>query len=76
VLLVVSLGVLIGLVVGIAFAAQLFASAEVAGVELTIPWDRLGFIFLVTYAAVLLASAVPVLRAARIRPSEALRVME
>ena len=76
VLLVVSLGVLIGLVVGIAFAAQLFASAEVAGVELTIPWDRLGLIFLVTYAAVLLASVVPVIRAARIRPSEALRVME
>jgi putative ABC transport system permease protein len=76
VLLVVSLGVVIGLVVGIAFAAQLFASSAVAGVELTIPWDRLGVIFLITYAAVLLASIVPVLRAARIRPSEALRMME
>jgi len=76
VLLVVSLGVVIGLVVGIAFAAQLFASSEIAGVTLTIPWDRLGIIFLITYAAVLLASIVPVLRAARIRPSEALRMME
>jgi len=76
VLLVVSLGVVIGLVVGIAFAAQLFASSELAGVELTIPWDRLGIIFLITYAAVLLASILPVLRAARIRPSEALRMME
>jgi putative ABC transport system permease protein len=76
VLLVVSLGVVIGLVVGIAFAAQLFASSAVAGVTLTIPWDRLGIIFLITYAAVLLASIVPVLRAARIRPSEALRMME
>jgi ABC-type lipoprotein release transport system permease subunit len=60
----------------IAFAAQLFASASVAGVELTVPWDRLGVIFLITYAAVLLASIVPVTRAARIRPSEALRMME
>jgi len=76
VLLVVSLGMLIGLVVGIAFAAQLFASSELAGVTLTIPWDRLGIIFLVTYVAVLLASIFPVLRAARIRPSEALRMME
>ena len=76
VLLVVSLGVVIGLVVGIAFAAQLFASSELAGVTLTIPWDRLGVIFLITYGAVLLASVVPVLRAARIRPSEALRMME
>ena len=76
VLLVVSLGVVIGLVVGIAFAAQLFASAEVTGVELTIPWDRLGIVVLITYAAVLLASIFPVLRAARIRPSEALRMME
>ena len=76
VLLVVSLGMLIGLVVGIAFAAQLFASSELAGVTLTIPWDRLGIIFLVTYVAVLLASVFPVLRAARIRPSEALRMME
>ncbi|HKZ48685.1 MAG TPA: FtsX-like permease family protein [Thermoplasmata archaeon] len=76
VLLVVSLGVVIGLVVGIAFAAQLFSSSEIAGVELTIPWNRLGLIFLITYAAVLLASVIPVLRAARIRPAEALRVME
>ena len=76
VLLVVSLGMLIGLVVGIAFAGQLFASSELAGVTLTIPWDRLGIIFLVTYVAVLLASIFPVLRAARIRPSEALRMME
>ena len=41
--------------------------------ELVVPWLNLGIIFLVVYAVALVATLAPAMRAARIRPAEALR---
>ena len=44
-----------------------------ANLELVVPWTNLAFIFAVVYAVAVAATFVPALRAARIRPAEALR---
>jgi putative ABC transport system permease protein len=41
--------------------------------ELVVPWVNLGLVFLLVYAVALAATLAPALRAARIRPAEALR---
>jgi putative ABC transport system permease protein len=44
-----------------------------SGLELVVPWLNLSLIFAVVYGVAVLATLAPALRAARIRPAEALR---
>jgi putative ABC transport system permease protein len=48
-------------------------SQGTTNVELVVPWGTLGLVFFVVYAASLLTTLMPALRASRVEPAEALR---
>jgi ABC-type lipoprotein release transport system permease subunit len=48
-------------------------SESVGGLELAVPWLNLGIIFGAVYAAALLTTWMPAVRASRIFPAEVLR---
>jgi putative ABC transport system permease protein len=73
VLVVVSLGALIGTGVGLSFAYQLFQVAAPESVEFKVDLVRLGTMLLIAYTSAVLCTLAPAIRAARMRPSEALR---
>ena len=48
-------------------------SGGTTNVELVVPWGTLGLVFFIVYAASLLTTLLPALRASRVEPAEALR---
>lgn len=73
---VVSIGVVAGLVLGLAISRNLFKSPEFAGtakVDFVTPWPIILGILMVTVAAALAMAYVPARQASRIAPAEALR---
>ena len=73
---VVAIGVVAGLVLGLAISRNLFKSPEFAGtarVDFVTPWPILLAILVVTVAAALAMAFVPARQASRIAPAEALR---
>ena len=48
-------------------------SQGTTNVELVVPWGTLGLVFFIVYAASLMTTLLPALRASRVEPAEALR---
>ena len=68
------MGILNGVVVGIGFHWYLYTQFwQERGEQFTMPLDSIALIVLGAYILVLMASAIPVRRASRILPAEALR---
>jgi len=70
-------GIVIGLVLGLAFAANLFTSGEFGetseGVGFTVPWAQIGIVAGVAFLAALLMTWLPARAASRVAVAEALR---
>ena len=49
-----------------------FEDSGTTNVELVVPWGTLGIVFFVVYAASLITTLLPALRASRVEPAEAL----
>lgn len=79
ILLVTTLGILIGASIGILVTYGVVASSdqlEALGVAFRIPWLEIAKVVLLTYAAVIAATFYPARAAARIPPAEAVRYVE
>ena len=75
--LIILLGGLIGLACSILVTYGLwFAIVRELNYPYAIPWGEVGLLLLVSYVVALLATAAPILRAARVAPAEALRYVE
>ena len=68
------LGILNGVLVGIAFHWMLFQRFwKEEGVEFTMPWNHIITIVIVSYLLILVSTIIPVRKAGKIQPAEALR---
>jgi putative ABC transport system permease protein len=68
------LGMLNGVIVAIGFHRALYTAFwQSQGAEFTLPWDSILIVFFGGWLLVLIATAVPVSRAAKISPAAALR---
>ena len=68
------LGILNGVLVGIAFHWMLFVRFwKEEGVDFTMPWNQIIIIIIGSYFLIILSTVVPVRKAGRIQPAEALR---
>jgi putative ABC transport system permease protein len=77
ILLVATLGVVLGIAIGLTVSYQIFTSmVSEVDVTFSIPWVQLMYIILVTYIASLICTIAPAVRASRIPPVEALRFRE
>ncbi len=71
---VAVLGILLGLVLGIALSYNLYSSMDLfRDAEFIIPWPNLLFILVFSFVASVLATLSPSLRASKMPPAEALR---
>ena len=71
------LGMLNGVLVAVAFHYQLYRTFwQEQGEVFTMPWGQIALLVAISYALVLLSTAVPVRRASRIHPAEALRQVD
>lgn len=72
---VVIVGVVIGAILGLATAYNLFRSEGVGpeGVAFAVPWAFIGVVLFLTTGVALLMTWIPAMRASRIPPAEALR---
>ncbi len=71
---VAVLGILLGLILGIALAYNLFTSMDLfADAEFIIPWPNLALILIFAFVASVLATLSPSIRASKMPPAEALR---
>ncbi|MDQ3657391.1 MAG: FtsX-like permease family protein, partial [Chloroflexota bacterium] len=72
---VVIVGVVIGSILGLVTAYNLFRSEGVGpeGVAFTVPWTFLGVVLILTTGVALLMTWIPAMQASRIAPAEALR---
>jgi putative ABC transport system permease protein len=77
IMFVATLAVIIGLSIGLVVAYEIF-NVMVSGVDVTftVPWAQIAWIIGITYAASLACTIVPAIRASRIPPAEALRIIE
>ncbi|MGQ0535054.1 MAG: FtsX-like permease family protein [Methanobacteriota archaeon] len=77
VLLVTTLGILLGTVIGfvVAKAVHMRSIAE-AGFPFVVPWTDIAVTILVAYVATVALTMIPAWRASRIPPSEAVRMVE
>jgi putative ABC transport system permease protein len=76
-LFVTTLGVIIGLGTGLIGGYGIWSSGmDDMGTEFTVPWDNIGIIIVLTYAAAVLCTALPAYKASRTEPAEAVRWME
>jgi putative ABC transport system permease protein len=77
ILLVATLGVVIGIGIGLVVSYQIFTTMVTeVDVSFSIPWVQLMYIILITYVASLICTIAPAVRASKIPPAEALRFME
>jgi ABC-type antimicrobial peptide transport system permease subunit len=74
ILFVTTLAVIIGVVIGIGVAYEIFV-IMVEGVDVTfkVPWLQLAWLIGITYAASLACTIAPALKASKIPAAEALR---
>jgi len=70
---VAFLGILLGVGLGVATAILFMGEADIEGLKVIIPWDRIAMIVVLTYLASLFTTFMPAYQAARIYPAEALR---
>ncbi len=74
---IVVLGALIGIATSIIVTYGLwFAFIRELQYPYAVPWSEIGWLLAVAYAVALVATAAPILRAARVAPAEALRYVE
>jgi putative ABC transport system permease protein len=77
ILLVATLGIVIGIGIGLVVSYQIFTTMVTeVDVSFSIPWVQLMYIIVITYVASLICTITPAVRASRIPPVEALRFME
>ena len=69
----IVVGTVLGLILANNIVADQGRQPSWEGIELVVPWGNLTIIFVTVYAVALLATLAPAVRAARIRPAEALR---
>ena len=74
-LLTVTAGVAIGVLAGV-LMAYLYVGVAFSTISPSVDWAGLGFPITSIYIAVVLTAFVPALRASRLRPSEALRLVD
>ncbi|MDQ3717290.1 MAG: FtsX-like permease family protein [Actinomycetota bacterium] len=69
------LGIGVGVSPGLGFSGTLIdnISQNIPGLEFTVPWSELLLVIFVGYAASLLTTFLPVRRASKVYPAEALR---
>jgi len=79
ILFITTLGVLIGIAIGLTVSYQIFSTMvtdESLGLSFSIPWMQLLWIMLIAYGASLACTIAPAVKASRIPPADALRFME
>ena len=69
----IVVGIALGLLLAWNIVQDSRSQSSWSDVTLVVPWTNLALVFLVVYGVALLATLAPSLRAARIRPAEALR---
>jgi putative ABC transport system permease protein len=69
----ISVGTVLGLVISYNVITASSDEASWQNISFHVPWLELGLLFISVYAAALLTSLAPAVRAARTRPAEALR---
>ncbi|MFC2027509.1 ABC transporter permease [Chloroflexota bacterium] len=70
---VAFLGILLGVGLGVVTAILFMGEADIEGLKVIIPLDRIAMIVVLTYLASLFTTFLPAYQAARIYPAEALR---
>ncbi len=77
ILFVATLGIVIGVAIGLTVSYEIFATMVTdEGFSFSVPWMQLLWIVLVTYIASLACTIIPAIKASKIPPAEALRFME
>jgi len=67
------LGIGIGIGLGLILSVQLIPDMGIEGIEMAVPWSRIGLIVALAYGASLLTTFLPAWQASRVYPAEALR---
>ncbi len=77
ILLVATLGALVGIIVGLTVSWEIFeVTINDPSFEFKVPWANIAYIIGITYIASLLCTIFPAYRASRMPPTKALRRME
>jgi len=77
ILFIATLGIVIGVVIGLTVSYEIFATMVTGGsISFNIPWMQLLWIVSITYIASLACTIAPAVKASKIPPAEALRFME
>ena len=76
IVLIASLGIVIGMALGIFLAYNVYRFYFASVAVFTIPWLHLGVVAAIAFGSTVLATASPALRASRLPPAEALRYIE
>ena len=69
----IVVGTILGLVIGRNVVDDASSQSSWSDIHVVVPWLNLTIIFVAVYAAALLATLAPAVRASRIYPAEALR---
>ena len=72
-LVAIVVGTTLGLILAFNVINSTSESQGTTNVELVVPWGTLGIVFFIVYAASLITTLLPALRASRVEPAEALR---
>jgi putative ABC transport system permease protein len=72
-LVAIFVGTTLALILSFNVINQTSESQGTTNVELVVPWGTLGLVFFIVYAASLVTTLLPALRASRVEPAEALR---
>jgi putative ABC transport system permease protein len=76
-LFVTTMGVLIGLGIGLTAGYGIWSTGmEDTGTEFSVPWENIGIIILMTYVAAVICTILPAYKASRTNPAEAVRWLE
>ncbi|WP_334103185.1 ABC transporter permease [Mesotoga prima] len=73
---IVFIGIVLGIITGTLTSVEIYASPEMQGMRLYIPWDQLVGMSLIFYLASLVFTIIPSYMASKIPPAEALRYFE
>jgi len=72
-LVAILLGTVLALILAHNVISETSDTGGTTNVDMVVPWCTLAIVFLVVYAASLITTLLPALRASRVEPAEALR---
>jgi putative ABC transport system permease protein len=72
-LVAIFVGTILALILAYNIIGDTSESQGTTNVEMVVPWGTLAIVFFVVYAASLITTLLPALRASRVEPAEALR---